>query len=53
MFYLQTPCDKIYKEGLFFYILTLKYKCHLEMNSKKFNLKVKHKIKNNNFMVVI
>jgi len=32
---------------MFFYILTLKYKCHFGMNSKKLNLETKHKIKKN------
>jgi hypothetical protein len=34
-------CYKLYKEGVFFYVLTLKYKCHLGKNSKKLNLKNK------------
>ncbi len=45
MFYLQIPCHKLYKKGLFSHIHTLKYNCHFGMNSRKFNLKVKHKIK--------
>ncbi len=46
MFCLRIPCYKLYKENLFFYVLTLKYMCHFGMNFKKFNLKAKHKIKN-------
>ncbi len=42
MFCLQIPCYKLYTKGLFFHILTLKYKCHFGMSSKKFNLKAKH-----------
>ncbi len=42
----QIPCYKLYKEGLFSYVLTLKYMCHFGMSLKKLNLKVKHKIKN-------
>ncbi len=41
MFFFQIPCYKLYKKGVFKYFLTLKYKCHFEMSSKKFNLKVK------------
>jgi hypothetical protein len=51
MICLQIPCYKLYKEDLFSYVLTLKYMCHFGMSSKKLKLKVKHKIKNNNFMV--
>ncbi len=40
------PCYKIYKEGLFSYVLTLKYMCHFGTSLKKFNPKAKHKIKN-------
>jgi hypothetical protein len=40
------PYYKLYKEGLFFYVLTLKYMCHFRTNWKKLNLKAKHKIKN-------
>jgi hypothetical protein len=29
MFCLQIPCYKLYKKGLFFYVLTLKYLCHM------------------------
>ncbi len=39
MFCFQIPCRKLYKEGAFSYVLTLKYKCHFGMSSKKFNLK--------------
>jgi hypothetical protein len=46
MFCFQIPCYNLYKEGLFSYILTLKYTCHFGMNFKKLNLKSKHKIKN-------
>jgi hypothetical protein len=52
MFFLQIPCYKLYKESLFYHILTLKYKCHLGMNSKKLNLKAKHKMKNKKFMAI-
>jgi hypothetical protein len=43
MFCLQIPCDKLYKEGLFSFVLTLKYMCHFGMNRKKFNPNAKHK----------
>jgi hypothetical protein len=46
MFCLQIPYYKLYKEGLFLYVLTLKYMCHFGMNWKKLNRKAKHKIKN-------
>jgi hypothetical protein len=46
MFCFQISCHKLYKEGLFSYVLTLKYICHFGMNLKKLNLKAKHKIKN-------
>ncbi len=36
------PCYKLYKEGVFSYVFTLKYMCHFEMNSKNLNLKAKH-----------
>jgi hypothetical protein len=42
----QIPCYKLYKEGLFFYVLTLKYMCHFGVSLKKLNQKAKHKIKN-------
>jgi hypothetical protein len=45
IFCFQIPCYKLYKEGLFFHILTLKYKCHFGLSSKRLNLKIKHKIK--------
>ncbi len=45
MFCIQIPCYKLYKEGLFSYVFTLKYMCHFGMNWKKLNLKAKHKIK--------
>jgi hypothetical protein len=32
MFCLQISCYKLYKEGLFSYVLTLKYMCHFGMN---------------------
>ncbi len=35
------PCHKLYKEGVFSYVLTLKYTCHFGMSSKKLNLKDK------------
>ncbi len=41
---LRIPCYKLYKEGLFYYVLPLIYMCHFGMNLKKLNLKVKHKI---------
>ncbi len=44
MFYFWIPCYKLYKEGLFSYVLTLKYMCQFWMNFKKFKLKEKHKI---------
>ncbi len=43
MFCLRIPCYKLYKEGLFSHIFTLKYKCHFGMSSKKLNLKAKKK----------
>jgi hypothetical protein len=33
------PCHKLYKEGVLFYVFTLKYTCHFGMNSKKLNPK--------------
>ncbi len=45
MLCLQIPCYKLYEEGLFSYVLALKYTCHFGMNFKKFNVKAKHKIK--------
>jgi len=33
IFFLQIPCYKLYKK-CFFYVLTLKYMCQFEMNSK-------------------
>jgi hypothetical protein len=44
MFCFWIPCYKLYKEGLFFYVLTLKYMCHFGTSLKKLNLKAKHKI---------
>jgi hypothetical protein len=42
---LWIPCYKLYKKGLFYYVLTFKYTCHLGMNSKKQKpQKAKHKI---------
>ncbi len=41
----QIPCYKLYEEGLFSYVLTLKYMCHFGMSLKKFNPKAEHKIK--------
>ncbi len=46
MFCLRISCYKLYKKGLFSYILTFKYMCHFEMSFKKFNLIAKHKLKN-------
>jgi hypothetical protein len=46
MFCFWIPCYKLYKESLFFYVLTLKYTCHFGMNFKKVNLMAKHKIQN-------
>ncbi len=42
----QIPYYKLYKKGLFSYVLTLKYMCHFGRSLKKLNLKAKHKIKN-------
>jgi hypothetical protein len=42
MFCLRISCYKLYKKGLFSYVLTLKYMCHFGMNFKKFNQKAKH-----------
>jgi hypothetical protein len=44
MFCFQIPCYKLYKEGLFSYVLALKYRFHFGMSLKKFNLNTKHKI---------
>ncbi len=46
MFCLQIPCDKLYKENLFYYVFTVKYMCHFGWAEKKLNPKAKHKIKN-------
>jgi hypothetical protein len=35
------PCHKLYKEGVFNHVPTLKYMCQFEMNSKKLNNKSK------------
>jgi len=35
------PCHKLYKEGVFSYVLTLKYTCHFGMSSKKLGHKDK------------
>jgi hypothetical protein len=43
MFCLRIPCYKLYKEGLFSYVLTLKYMCHFGMIFKKLNQEAKHK----------
>jgi hypothetical protein len=48
MFCLQIPRYKLYREGLFSYVFTLKYMCHFRMSLTKFNLKAKHKIKKEN-----
>jgi len=45
MFCLQIPFYKLYKQGFYYYVFTLKYMCHFGI-SKKLNLKAKHKIKN-------
>jgi hypothetical protein len=45
MFYFWIPCYKLYKEGLFSYVFTLRYMCHFGMSWKKLNLNAKHKIK--------
>jgi hypothetical protein len=45
----QISCYKLYKECLFSHILTLEYKCHFGTNSKKLNLKAKHKINKKTF----
>ncbi len=42
MFCLRFPCYKLYKKSFFFYIFTLKYKCHFGMSLKKHSLKAKH-----------
>ncbi len=52
MFCLQISCYKLYKKGLFSYVLILKCLYHFGMNSKKLNLKAKHKIKKVNFMAI-
>ncbi len=41
MFCFLIPCYKLYKEGMFFYVLTLKYKCHFTRTSKNLNPKNK------------
>jgi len=46
MICLRIPFYKLYRKNLFSHVLTLKYMWHFKMNSKKFNLKAKHKIKN-------
>ncbi len=46
IFCLWIPYYKLYKEGLFDYVFTLKYLCHFGMNLKKLHLKAKHKIQN-------
>jgi hypothetical protein len=46
MFYLRISYYKLYKKGLFSYVLTSKYMCHFGMNLRKLNPKTKHKIKN-------
>jgi hypothetical protein len=52
MLCLWIPCYKLYKEGLFSYILTLKYPCHFGMSLKELNLKAKHKIEKKKFIVI-
>jgi hypothetical protein len=46
MFCFRIPCYKLYKEGLFSYVFTLKQLCHFGMSFKKLNQYAKHKIKN-------
>ncbi len=53
MFCLQIPYYKLYKEGLFSHILTIIYKCHFGMRSKKINLKAKHDFSNKKFMDIL
>ncbi len=45
MFCLWIPCHKIYKKGVFSYVLILKYMCHLGWTQKKLTLKTNHKMK--------
>jgi len=49
MFCFKIPSYKLYKEGLFSYVFTLKYMCHFGMNLKELNLKAKHKIKKKSY----
>ncbi len=44
MYNLKIPCYKLYKEGLFSYVLAFEYMCHFGMSLKKLNPKAKHKI---------
>ncbi len=37
MFCLRIPCYKLYKKGLFFYVLTLKYLCHMSQSQTILN----------------
>ncbi len=37
MFCLRIPCYKLYKEGLIFYVLTLKYLCHMSQSQTMIN----------------
>jgi hypothetical protein len=45
MLCLRIPYYKLYKKGLFSYVLTLKYMCNFGMNFKKLNRKAKNKNK--------
>jgi len=52
MFCLRISCYKLYKKGLFSYVLTLKYMCQFGMNLKKPNQKAKHKFFIKKFIVI-
>ncbi len=41
MLCLGIPCHKLYKEGVFSYVIMFKYMCHFGMSSKNLNLKSK------------
>jgi hypothetical protein len=45
MFSPRISFHKLYKEGLFSYVLTLKYMCPFGMRLKSLTLKTKHRIK--------
>jgi len=46
-------CHKLYKNGVFFYVLTLKYTPISRQVQKSLTLKTKHEIKFKNYMVII